>query len=131
VTETYLLVALGPERYALPADNVLEVGRLADATAVPGAPAGVVGLTNIRGQVVPLLDLGALVGVETTRSADAMVLVDDGDRQACLAVDALLDVDALDESSGQAEAGPVRASVLVDDALVGVLDVNELLGTLG
>lgn len=127
MSETYLLVALGGERYALPVDNVVEVGTVTDTAPLPGAPPGVVGLQNIRGEVVPLVDLAALVGAAESSGADARVVVDDGRCRAALAVERLLDVASLERGEERAEAAPLRSSVLVDGALVGVLDMSVLL----
>jgi purine-binding chemotaxis protein CheW len=48
---------LGRERYALETRFVLEVRRLADFTAIPGAPDHVIGVTNLRGDLVAVFDL--------------------------------------------------------------------------
>jgi chemotaxis-related protein WspB len=56
----FLLFHLDADRYALPAREVKEVLPLVSTKALPGAPAGVVGLVNYRGLAVPVLDLAWL-----------------------------------------------------------------------
>jgi purine-binding chemotaxis protein CheW len=48
--------------YALEAEVVLEVIRVSSITAVAHAPAEVVGVINLRGRIVTLLDVGMLIG---------------------------------------------------------------------
>jgi purine-binding chemotaxis protein CheW len=128
VSASYLLIALGEERYALGIEHVLEVAAGPNPAPLPGAPRGVIGLQNLRGEVVPLLDLGSLLGTAPRAPGQAMVVVEDGGRRAALSVDSLLDVASLEEGTGvRDEAAPLRTSVLFGESLVGVLDVRALL----
>ena len=56
----FLLFQIGPDRYALPARDVVEVLPLVAVKGLPGAPRGVAGLIDYRGAAVPAIDLGAL-----------------------------------------------------------------------
>ena len=58
----YLLVRVDGKAYGLPLARVLEVGDLADVLAVPRALAAMRGLTPVRGRLVPVVHLGALMG---------------------------------------------------------------------
>lgn len=127
MSRSYLVVALGEERYALALEDVLRVGTVADPAPLPGAPSGVVGLQNLGGEVVPLLDLALLIGAGPGQRGEAMVVVEEGSRRAALTVDAVLDVAPLDEQGARPEAAPLRSSILVDGSLVGVLDTEALL----
>jgi purine-binding chemotaxis protein CheW len=57
-----ILLPVGREWYALPPLALQEVVADPRVTPLPGAPATVRGLCNVRGQIVPLLDTGALLG---------------------------------------------------------------------
>jgi purine-binding chemotaxis protein CheW len=68
--------------YALEADVVLEVIRVTSITAVAHAPAEVVGVINLRGRIVTLLDVGLLLGVGTSttgRTSRILVVEDHGE----------------------------------------------------
>lgn len=58
----YLLVHVDGKAYGLPLTRVLEVGDLAEVLAVPRALAAMRGLTPLRGRLVPVVHLGALMG---------------------------------------------------------------------
>jgi purine-binding chemotaxis protein CheW len=82
-----LLFDVGGQRFAVPLGAVREVFNLGPLTPVPTAPGAVAGVTNLRGQVVPVLDLALLleVGLHRLRLGDPAVLVEaDGVRAALL-----------------------------------------------
>ncbi|MGH1589607.1 chemotaxis protein CheW [Methylobacterium phyllosphaerae] len=60
----YLVVTLGSEDFALDASTVRELLRPPRLTRVPGAPAALAGLANLRGTALPVLDLRRVVRPE-------------------------------------------------------------------
>jgi purine-binding chemotaxis protein CheW len=58
-----VLLPVGRDWFALPMPALREVVTEPVVTPVPAAPATVRGLFNLRGQIVPLLDTGALLGL--------------------------------------------------------------------
>jgi purine-binding chemotaxis protein CheW len=72
---------LGVERYAVESKHVREVVRLVDFTPVPGAPEFLLGITNLRGQVLVLADLRKFFGLRQQGLSDlARVVVVGTDR---------------------------------------------------
>lgn len=62
--------------YALDIKFVREINRLTDVTAIPTAPDFVEGIINLRGAIVPVVNLGLRFGLaETEHSKDARVVV--------------------------------------------------------
>ncbi|MEI6245610.1 MAG: chemotaxis protein CheW, partial [Acidobacteriota bacterium] len=53
----YLTFVLVDEEYAFPVGHVREIVRITDITVVPRMPAHVRGVINLRGKVVPVMDL--------------------------------------------------------------------------
>lgn len=121
-----LHVRVGGEQYALPVDAVLEVARLDDVTAVPGAPPAFLGVWALRGRVLPVIDLGTLLGVARDGRPRWLVIAEHGQRIAALAVDGLLDVMPMTGRSEPTEAPLLSRSVLTDSALVGVVAVGPM-----
>ncbi|HEY1331025.1 MAG TPA: chemotaxis protein CheW, partial [Actinomycetota bacterium] len=62
VTRRLVVVRLDRE-YALPAEHVLEVVRMVAVTPLPEAPPWLAGVINLRGRVVPLIDLRIRLGL--------------------------------------------------------------------
>jgi len=57
-TKQYVLFRLCGEEYGLPIERVQGIIRYEQPTPVPHAPTGVEGVFNLRGQVLPMIDLG-------------------------------------------------------------------------
>ncbi|QXI28823.1 chemotaxis protein CheW [Pseudomonas vanderleydeniana] len=88
--------------YAVPIDLVREIIEYGDITAVPMMPAFIHGVINLRGNVVPVLDLAARFGFEATaagkRTCIVIIELDLADFSQRIglvvdAVDAVLDID--------------------------------------
>jgi purine-binding chemotaxis protein CheW len=62
--EQYLTFFIGREEYAVGILRVREIIEYTDVTRVPGVPAHIRGVINLRGSVVPVVDLGAKFGSE-------------------------------------------------------------------
>jgi purine-binding chemotaxis protein CheW len=62
---TLVEFSLAPERYAVEEHFVREVLVLKELTPLPGVPAFVAGITNIRGRIVSVLNLKILLGIKT------------------------------------------------------------------
>jgi len=78
ITETaqYLTFRLGDEVFALDVIQVREVLDLSTITRVPGTPDFMRGVINVRGSVVPVMDLRLKFGLaETERTLDTRIVV--------------------------------------------------------
>jgi len=63
VSELHVLCKVNDTEYVLPAADVLQMESFAGATKVPGAATTVAGLVQIRGRVVPVVDLRVVFGL--------------------------------------------------------------------
>ena len=84
-----LVVELAGRHYGAPLKAVREVFTLGPLTPVPTAPAAVAGVANLRGQVIPVLDLMRLLdlGLHRLRLGDPVVLVESEGTRVGLLVD--------------------------------------------
>jgi purine-binding chemotaxis protein CheW len=71
----YLTFALGPEEYGLEILKVREIIGYMEITAVPQTPHYVKGVINLRGQVIPVIDLRAKFGMETTEVTEETCII--------------------------------------------------------
>jgi two-component system chemotaxis sensor kinase CheA len=60
----YLIAALGDEEYGLPVLSVQEIVTMLPVTAIPLVPSFVRGVVNLRGHVIPVVDLRTRLGME-------------------------------------------------------------------
>lgn len=89
-----LLFALGKRRGGLLAAQVIEVLRAATVLPLPGAPALVEGVLDVRGEVVPVIDPRVRLGLPPSplRPSDHLVLARAGRRTVAVRVDQVLDL---------------------------------------
>ena len=104
------------------------MAELGDLTPVPGSPPEVLGVRNLRGQVIPVIDLATVLGL-AGEEPERIVVAELGERRAGLAVDEVVDVGELPEASEQVESPYLPGAALVDGTLVGVLDVDAILSS--
>jgi purine-binding chemotaxis protein CheW len=85
---------LAGERYAIESRFVREVARLTRFTPVPGTPAFVLGVTNLRGEILALFDLRHLLGIVTEGVTDLgrIVVLGEHRREFGLLADAASDI---------------------------------------
>jgi purine-binding chemotaxis protein CheW len=75
VANRFLTLTLGDELYALSALRVREIIRPIEVSPVPQAPPHVLGVINLRGKVVPIVDLRIKFGLEFTGRTDRTCIV--------------------------------------------------------
>ncbi len=64
----HIVCALGSSRFAVPVGTVIEVAEVPGWTRVPGVPEWIRGVTNLRGEVLAVVDLATLLGLESTEA---------------------------------------------------------------
>ncbi|PZP22842.1 chemotaxis protein CheW [Pseudomonas kuykendallii] len=111
-------------RYALPIELVREIIEYGQITTVPMMPGFIHGVINLRGNVVPVLDLAARFGFERTEAGNRTCIViielnlDDAQQNIGLVVDA---VDAvLDIEPGDVEQAPAFGAGIRTDFIAGM-----------
>jgi purine-binding chemotaxis protein CheW len=85
---------VGASEYALPADTVLQMESYTGATPVPGTPPFVIGVVQVRGRIVPVVDLRLRFGAPVPEASleNRIVVGQAGDRVVALLVDSAREV---------------------------------------
>jgi purine-binding chemotaxis protein CheW len=85
---------LGKEEYGIPIARIQEIDRLSKITQTPKAPKFVEGVTNLRGEVIPVLSTRMLFALEAKASDDhtRVIIVDLGGAKTGLVVDSVKEV---------------------------------------
>ena len=114
-----IVFAIGAVRYALELRWVREVVSLGFVTNVPSAPPAIGGVCNLHGSILPVIDLGALLGgplgAPPRQGDGALVLETDG-VVCAVRVDQVDHVASLYETGGAVFDGAGRALTLLDPA---------------
>ncbi len=85
---------LGKEEFALSIDDVQEINRLDNITAIPKAPSFVEGVMNLRGNVIPAIDLRKRFSMELIAHSEStrVVIVNIGGKLTGMIVDSVSEV---------------------------------------
>jgi len=138
-----LLFRIADEWYAVRAGDVREIFQDYDVTALPCTPEFILGVTNVRGEILSVTDpavltsLGRVVGVEGAQPP--AVVVTNGTVATALVVDEIRDIVEVPSSAieppvgvvNRAQAEFIAGSVFVDGSMVGLLNVERVLEPVG
>jgi purine-binding chemotaxis protein CheW len=97
----YLTFALGEESYGLEIGYVREIVGMQPVTVIPEAPAFVKGIINLRGKIIPVIDMRLKFGMEPCgyNERTCIVVVDMEETAVGLIVDQVTEVLAIDDGS--------------------------------
>lgn len=129
-----LILDVDGRRSALLAEVVIELHRMVAVVPLPGAPAVVDGVIDVRGAVVAVIDLRARFGlpVHPPMPSEHLVLARANDRMVALRADRVLDLveipSAAIASARELAPGPNLSGVAVlEDGLLLIHDVDAFL----
>lgn len=133
----FLTFHLNGQTYGLPISTVREINRMAEITPVPRVPEFVVGVMNLRGKVVPVLDLRKRLGLPATAPTkeSCIVVVEGPEGEVGMIVDSVAEVIELPDETRQAppkvaadsDYTTIGAFARRDDKLILILDVGRTL----
>lgn len=142
-TQQFLRFVLGTEMYAVRIDLVREILEVVQMTPLPLMPPFVRGVMNLRGAVVPVIDLGARLGLPVTRIGRRTCVVivdvhrpdDDGVQTMGVLVDAVhevfdlpaTDMEPVPRLGTRIDPGLIRSMVRVRGRTTPELDLDAIL----
>ena len=117
--------------------RVQEINKNMERTKVPHSPDYVLGIINLRGRIVTIIDLGKKLGLSPTRLSEENrnIIVDCQDELTGLFVDRIADVVSIDSSKILLPPSNVRGTqgrffegvFKTDQGLIAILNVEEVL----
>jgi purine-binding chemotaxis protein CheW len=121
----YLTFRLGNEEYGIDILKVQEIRGYDAVTAIANAPAFIKGVVNLRGIIVPIVDLRIKFAVGEARydQFTVVIILNIGARVVGVVVDSVSDVLTL--SSGQVKAAPEFATTLNTEYITGLGTVDQ------
>ena len=134
IGRAFLLFKRGEHRYGTPLERLLAVQPLSSLTPVPSVPPFYLGVTNVRGAVIPVIDLPVLLGGASGGEPARWVLqVAHDDFSCAVAIDEFDDLVELDQATLGAvmptlPALTQRYGIGVTADRVVLVDLGELIG---
>ncbi len=92
--EQLVTFSIGKEEYGIPVMKVQEINRLTEITNIPRAPEFIDGVTNLRGSVIPVINIRKIFGLPTKESDDRtrVIIVELGGVRTGMRVDQVNEV---------------------------------------
>jgi purine-binding chemotaxis protein CheW len=128
--------SLGDELYGIDVTSVKEVSNAVETYFIPSAPGHIAGVINLRGVVVPVVDLGSFLGLKTSSDATAssIVVVEWDDVTVGLIADRVGDIVEVEAESIEPplstieryKAACLEGGVEWDGKLLGILNLGNV-----
>jgi len=142
-TKQYLTFFLGEEEYAVDILKVREIRGWESVTSIPNTPDYVLGVINLRGTVIPVIDLRKRFSLSETEFGPTTVVIivkvadNDKSRIVGLVVDAVSEVYNIEDGliaeapdvGGAISTEFVKGLATVDDKMLILLGIDELVNT--
>jgi purine-binding chemotaxis protein CheW len=138
VSLLHVVFKLAGAEYAVAAVDVLQMDSYTGATPVPGSPPYVMGIVQVRGRVVPVIDLRARFGLPpaTVTPESRVVVVQVGPRPVALLVDTAREVLRVEREQieppprvvSDGAQGFVKSVARIGARLVMVIDLDKVIG---
>jgi purine-binding chemotaxis protein CheW len=134
--EEFLTFRLGGEEYAIDILQVQEIRANESVTRIASAPEFIRGVINLRGTIVPIVDLRVKFGFDSAaNSAPVVIILSISDRVIGVVVDAVTDVVNLaadqiretPEVGGAIAAGFIRGIAPLEGRMLIVFDIARLM----
>lgn len=138
-TEKQMVVfSLGPEFFGIDISTVQEIVRMQNVTKLPNTPEFMEGVTNLRGKVIPVIDLRKRFGLakQEVTNATRIIVVEVHGFIAGMIVDAVQEVlrvssdqiDTLNEIKSEVSTEYLQGVAKVEDRLIVLLYLDKVWG---
>ncbi|MGD6850994.1 MAG: chemotaxis protein CheW [Candidatus Bathyarchaeia archaeon] len=116
---------IGEVNYGVPVEQVREVRDMQAVTPVPGSPTFVEGVTNLRGQIITVMDLRKRLGLPDRDSAgEKIIIIDLGKHAIGVVVDSVTEVSTIREHDIEKNS---EVTSSLDESIIGVGKQNNRL----
>jgi purine-binding chemotaxis protein CheW len=132
----FIEFSLGREDYAIPLLMVREVISVPDTTPIPKSPAHFLGIMNLRGQVISVVDLRKKLKIEAKKDKEeAVIIVDIGGMNIGVVVDSINkvlafssdEVSEMPEVENQLNTQYIFGVYKKENSLIVLLDIAKVL----
>ena len=138
-TRRALVFSLGGENYSFDISQIKEVVRLKQITKVPNVPGFIVGIMNLRGEIISILDIRSFFGLNNKeKTGDMRVIITDVTQEVIgIMVDKVLDTIDIVEDEIQPSLATLRSDlagytcgqVEIENEILTLLDLEKILKT--
>ena len=136
----FILLTLEKTLFALPLSRALEIGRYPDITPLPNLPNWVLGISNVRGEIISFINLKAFFGISSTgtKVERRFLIIHNQDLKVGIIVDRIMGILSFEQIDADLQNSPYREGEIANyilgvavsgESLTNILDVNKLLSS--
>jgi len=133
--EQLVVFVLDEQDYALPLNNVVRVIHAVEIKTLPKAPEIIPGIINVKGQIIPVVDVRKRFGLISREIIpdDQLIIADTGKRQIALMIDHVIGIkkitslQLINTKETLPFAGYIKGVVTIEDELILIYDLEQFL----
>ncbi len=136
-SQQFIVIRLGKELYGIPTEKTREVAKPLKITKIPGTPPHIMGLMNLRGEILCIVDVKVLLNVGEMLPTETSKIIVIKTREGPVGVfcDDVIDIYTVLKKNIEAPlftfssqfGGCIKGEIQTGDGLLGILDIEELL----
>lgn len=132
----FLTFRIGEVIYGIAISKVVEIIGMQQIALVPEMPSYIVGIINLRGKIVPVIDVRLRLGKEPRAYDDrtCIIIIHEGEHELGLIVDVVHEVinvnkpdEILDMAEEEVEEGGILAAIKQDEEIYLIVDSHQLI----
>lgn len=138
--QLYSTLSVAGQDYCIDIMRVRENRRWSPTTSLPHSPPFMMGTMNLRGEVIPIIDLACLFGFQPISPTDrhVIVIVEDGSRIIGLAVEAVrrilsAELDQIREAPGarkESSMSCISGLITTETGMIRIIDVADVVAAM-
>ncbi len=131
--EEFLGISIEKELIGISLRKILTISKVLDIVKVPYTPGFIVGVINLRGEIIPILSLKQILGLPETQEPTRIVVLDSDHGKAGVLVDSIVGVIRIPQEKFEPNPLIGRYSVYVSHVaqteygLIEILDVDRIM----
>jgi purine-binding chemotaxis protein CheW len=136
----FIRFALENTVFALPLSSALEIGHRPNITRLPNLPDWVLGISNVRGEIISFINIKAFLGIPTsgTQIENRFMILHHHDMKVGIIVEKILGIISLDRIDSNIQSSPYREGEIANyisgvvfsgEQLLNILDIGKLLSS--
>lgn len=139
----YIRFLLGDMLLAIPLSAALEIGHLPTITPLPNLPDWVLGVSNIRGEIISIVDIKLFLGLfsQGIKRDSRFIVIRRQEMKVGLVVDKVLGIFSTDQNNIEIQESPYQTSedagmsayvsgvIITEDGLLNLMDTDKLLSS--
>ena len=133
----FVTLVAGGQNFCVEITQIREIRRWSPVTILPHAPAHILGVINLRGAVIPIIDLAAKLGfpVHPPSERHVIIIVSIGEKNVGLMVESVSEILGVDASEVQETprgmkdmtTQSIQGVIPIDDGMTKIIDLEVLL----